>query len=138
MERRPDPRIVKSRSRRPSLQAGTLVDALEPVLAQGGPAEIRRVLKRAARAHGVSVLARETGLTREAIYKALGDQGNPTLDTLSRLLDAMELRLFVRAAPPEERAPRDDWGRKDGRQTSALPGCLSETHDHPQDRPGET
>lgn len=81
-----------------------LADSLEPVFENGDPAEIRRVLKSVARAHGVSVLARETGLTREAIYKALGDHGNPTLDTLSRLLEAMELRLSVRAARAPEKA----------------------------------
>lgn len=87
-----------------SEESDALADSLEPVFESGSPAEIRRVLKRVARAHGVSVLARETGLTREAIYKALGDHGNPTLDTLSRLLEAMELRLSVRAARAPEKA----------------------------------
>jgi probable addiction module antidote protein len=95
---------MTSRPRCLSEESGALADRLEPVFESGSPAEIRRVLKRVARAHGVSVLARETGLTREAIYKALGDHGNPTLDTLSRLLDAMELRLSVRAARVSEKA----------------------------------
>jgi probable addiction module antidote protein len=93
---------MRSRPPYPSEQPDSLARSLEPVFERGDPAEIRRALKHVARAHGVSVLARETGLTREAIYKALGDQGNPTLDTLSRLLDALELRLSVRAAHVED------------------------------------
>ncbi|MGC6328818.1 addiction module antidote protein [Rhizorhabdus sp. FW153] len=92
---------MRSRPPYPPEQPDSLASSLEPVFERGDPAEIRRALKHVARAHGVSVLARETGLTREAIYKALGDQGNPTLDTLSRLLDALELRLSVRAAHVE-------------------------------------
>jgi probable addiction module antidote protein len=109
--------IMTSGPRHLSEGLGVLTDSLEPVLERGDPAEIRQALKRVARAHGVSLLSRETGLTREAIYKALGDHGNPTLDTLSRLLQAMELRLTVRAL----RAPEDAMSDR-GVRASATSG----------------
>jgi len=41
----------------------------------------------------MTLLARETGPTREALYKALGDKENPTLDTLVKVTRALGLRL---------------------------------------------
>lgn len=66
-------------------------------LEDGSPEEIRRALRTVARSHGMSVLARETGLTREALYKALGDNGNPTLDTLLKVTKALGVRLAIAA-----------------------------------------
>lgn len=64
---------------------------------EDGNAELLAVaLGDIARARGVSEFARETGLSREAIYKALAPGGNPTLDTLNRALRALGLRLAVK------------------------------------------
>ncbi len=57
-----------------------------------------------ARAHGMSALASETGLTRPALYKALDASGNPTLKTILATLHAMGLRLSVR---PESTSAAD-------------------------------
>ena len=70
---------------------------LTAVFEDGDTAEIRRALGHVARAHGMSTLARETGLTREALYKALGDNGNPTLDTLLKVTKALGVRLSIAA-----------------------------------------
>lgn len=44
----------------------------------------------AARAHGnMSALSRATGITREGIYKALGESGNPSFATVIKLLNAI-------------------------------------------------
>jgi len=114
---------MRSRPRDLSERPERLASSLEPVFERGDPAEIRRALKHVARAHGVSVLARETGLTREAIYKALGDQGNPTLDTLSRLLDALELRLSVRVAHVEDALAHDCAAAKPEIERRSPPRC---------------
>ena len=48
-----------------------------------------------ARARGMSELARETGLSREALYRGLGENGNPTLQTMLKVLDVFGLRLVA-------------------------------------------
>ncbi|MBB5707091.1 addiction module antidote protein [Sphingopyxis panaciterrulae] len=70
---------------------------LDAYLEDGTSEEIREALKTIARSHGMTLLAKETGLTREALYKALGDKGNPTLDTLVRVTRALGLRLSLAA-----------------------------------------
>ena len=46
---------------------------------------------------GLSKLAETTGLGRESLYKTLSEKGNPQLDTVARLLDALGLQLAVTA-----------------------------------------
>jgi probable addiction module antidote protein len=48
-----------------------------------------------ARSHGISDLARRSGLSRPEIYKALGEDGNPSFETIRSILSAMGLRLTV-------------------------------------------
>jgi probable addiction module antidote protein len=50
-----------------------------------------------ARARGIGKLAAETGLSREALYKATGPDGNPTLATLMGILKATGLQLSAKA-----------------------------------------
>ena len=50
-----------------------------------------------ARARGMMQLARDTGITREGLYKALGDQGNPSLSTVLKVLRALGMRLHIDA-----------------------------------------
>ena len=50
-----------------------------------------------ARARGMTALAAETGLSREALYKAFGENGNPTLDTLLKVTKALGVRLAIAA-----------------------------------------
>jgi probable addiction module antidote protein len=51
-----------------------------------------------ARAQGMTRLARRTGLTRMGLYKALSKDGNPSLDTVLKVLHALGLRLAAKAA----------------------------------------
>ena len=55
-----------------------------------------------ARARGMSDLARSTGLSRETLYKTLSEEGNPTLSTLSKVLDAYGVRISLK--PLHEKA----------------------------------
>ena len=48
-----------------------------------------------ARAQGMTAVARRSGLGRESLYKALSGDGNPSFDTVLRVLDALGLRLTV-------------------------------------------
>ena len=68
---------------------------LEAILEDGDSAEISRALGHVARAIGMSSIATGSGIARPALYKALSEQGNPTLETLTKVLKAMGLRLSV-------------------------------------------
>jgi len=73
---------------------------LEAVLEEAGddPALIAQALGTLARARNISQLARETGLTREGLYKALSADGNPSFSTVIKVAKALGLRLTFRAA----------------------------------------
>ena len=47
---------------------------------------------------GISDLARRSGVSRPGIYKALGEDGNPSFETIRSILSAMGLRLTVEPA----------------------------------------
>ena len=70
---------------------------LDAYLEDGTPEELLAALGTIARSQGMTALARETGISREALYQALSDTGNPTLFTLVRVLKALGLRLAVAA-----------------------------------------
>ena len=63
---------------------------------------IATALGNVARARGMMQLAKQTGLTREGLYKALSADGNPSLDTVLKVLAALGLRL----APQRAERPR--------------------------------
>jgi len=66
-------------------------------LATDDPAFIADALGVIARARGMSQVARDTGLSRESLYRALSAEGNPELSTLMQVIRALGLRLS--AAP---------------------------------------
>lgn len=53
------------------------------------------VLGDVARARNMTELARETGIARETLYKVTRGEGNPTLDTISKLAKALGFRLTL-------------------------------------------
>lgn len=61
-------------------------------------------LRQVAAAHGISDIARRSARGRETLYRTLSAKGNPTLETLLRLLDAAGLKLAVEAKRPKKRA----------------------------------
>ncbi|MEP7455052.1 addiction module antidote protein [Phyllobacterium sp. SB3] len=75
---------------------------LMAVCEDGTASEIARALGSIAKARGVADLARKTGLTRQTLYKALSGQGNPELATISKVADALGLRLTLVRAPKNE------------------------------------
>ena len=70
---------------------------LEAVLEDGDPALIAAALGDIARAKGMSQIARETGLGRESLYKALSPDGNPEFSTVLKVVRALGLRLHAAA-----------------------------------------
>lgn len=58
---------------------------------------IRAALNDIARAQNMSQLAREVGMTREGLYKALSDKGNPSFATVLRITRALGMQLRITA-----------------------------------------
>lgn len=54
---------------------------------------IRAALGDIARARGMAQLARDTGLAREGLYKALSSEGNPEFSTIMKVVNALGLKL---------------------------------------------
>jgi probable addiction module antidote protein len=65
----------------------------------GDPKMIAVALGDVARARGMTQMAHDTGLTREALYRALSPTGNPELGTIVKVLKALGLQLSVRVLP---------------------------------------
>ena len=63
----------------------------------GDAAFIAKALGDIARAKGMAQIARETGLSRESLYKALSGERSPGFDTILKVLKALDLSL--RAEP---------------------------------------
>jgi probable addiction module antidote protein len=59
---------------------------------------VRAALGDIARARGMSQLARDTGLAREGLYKALSPDGNPEFATVMKVIKALGLKLSTHAS----------------------------------------
>jgi probable addiction module antidote protein len=77
-----------------------VVEYLRQVLEEGDPVELGAALGAIARARGMSQLARDTGLSRESLYKSLSGERAPNSDTLFRVMKALGLKLSVQPATP--------------------------------------
>jgi probable addiction module antidote protein len=75
---------------------------IEAALEDGDVSLITHALGDVARATGMSDVARQAGVTREGLYKALSDKGDPRLSTLLGVMRALGLQLTVRAMDAEK------------------------------------
>jgi probable addiction module antidote protein len=64
-------------------------------------AGLARALGDIARAKGMSHVAKQSGLSRESLYRALSADGNPSFATVLKVTKALGLRLHARASGPE-------------------------------------
>jgi probable addiction module antidote protein len=71
---------------------------LEAALEEGDPALVAAALGDIARAKGMTQVARETGLGRESLYKALSAAGNPEFATVMKVVAALGLKLHATPA----------------------------------------
>ena len=71
---------------------------LEAALADGDPRLAVLALGAIARARGMAQTARDAGLGRESLYKALSPQGNPEFATVLKVVRALGLTLHAEAA----------------------------------------
>lgn len=68
---------------------------LDAVLEENDPKLLAAALGDIARARNVSQLAKEVGISREGRYKALSGEGNPAFSTVSKIANALGLRLSI-------------------------------------------
>jgi probable addiction module antidote protein len=61
----------------------------------GDGALVRQALNDIARAYGMTQIAKDTGLGRESLYKALGNGGNPEFATIMKVIKALGLKLHA-------------------------------------------
>ncbi len=84
---------------------------MEAALEQGDPALIAHALGTVARVRGMTQIARDTGMAREALYRALSPEGNPSFSTVLRVMDALGIALTVAPRPASKaRIPRRATG----------------------------
>ena len=84
---------VSEHLRTPREMAAYLEACIED--ANGDAAFIAKALGDIARAKGMSQVARDAGLSRESLYKALSGERSPGFDTILKVIDALGLRLHA-------------------------------------------
>ena len=67
-------------------------------LQEDDPSEVTHALGIIARARGMTEVAKISGLTREALYKALRPNSQPRFDTICRVCNALGVRLVAQAS----------------------------------------
>lgn len=79
---------------------GDIVLYMEAVMEEAGddPAFIARALGTVARARNMSRLAKDVGMSREGLYKALSGEGNPSFATVMKVAHALGMRLTIQPA----------------------------------------
>jgi probable addiction module antidote protein len=68
---------------------------IEAVMELDEPATLLVALRHVAKAHGMAEVARRADMGDKTLFRALSEDGNPTLSTISKVLHAVGLRLSV-------------------------------------------
>jgi probable addiction module antidote protein len=79
---------------------GEIAAYLDACMEEAGDdaAQIAAALGDIARARGMAQLAKDTGISREGLYKALSPDGNPSLATILKVVKALGLKLTTKVA----------------------------------------
>ncbi len=100
---------VAEHLRTPEEMAAYLEACMEE--AEGDAAFIAKALGDIARARGMSQVARDAGVSRESLYKALSGERTPGFDTILKVMTALGLKLHAEAVPipnhAQQGAPTD-------------------------------
>ena len=75
-----------------------IAEYLTIVMKENDPSELTHALGTIARARGMADVARASGLTREALYKALRPNSQPRFDTIARVCTALGVKLVAQVA----------------------------------------
>ena len=77
-----------------------MAEYLTLVLEENDPALLTAALGDIARARGMTEISKASGITREALYKALRPNAQPRFDTVSRVCTALGIKLVAQPAHP--------------------------------------
>lgn len=77
-----------------------IAEYLTIVIEENDPALLAAALGDIARARGMSEIAKASGITREALYKALRPDAKPRFDTINRVCAALGVKLVAQPAHP--------------------------------------
>ncbi|MDP3651627.1 MAG: putative addiction module antidote protein [Rhodoferax sp.] len=72
-----------------------IIEYMRQVLEDGDPNEIGAALGTIARVRGMTQLAKDTGLSRESLYKSLSGDRSPSSDTLLKVIKALGFKLTI-------------------------------------------
>ena len=72
-----------------------IAEYMDEALKTGDAAFVARCLGVVARARGMSQIAREAGVSRESLYRALSEKGNPEFGTILRVVKALGLEMVT-------------------------------------------
>jgi probable addiction module antidote protein len=78
---------------------------LDEIMETGDPSLVSHALGVVARAKGMSQIARDAGVSRESLYRALSADGNPEFSTVYKVIQALGMRLAVEPANAEHEEP---------------------------------
>ncbi len=84
-----------------------IAEYLTIVIEENDPSALADALGTVARAHGMNEIAKASGITREALYKALRAGARPRFDTINRVCAALGVKLVaqpIRAGEPASQA----------------------------------
>lgn len=95
LEVKTKPWSVQDHIKSPERQIGFLEAALELAIAERDPGFFADALGEVAKARGMTEVAKEAGITREGLYKALSKDGDPQVSTLLGVMRALGLRLHI-------------------------------------------
>lgn len=96
---------VSEHLRTPEEMAAYLEACMEE--ADGDAAFIAKALGDIARAKGMSQVARDAGLSRESLYKALSGERTPGFDTILKVVSALGMKLHAELVPMAEHAQEE-------------------------------
>ena len=74
-----------------------MTEYLNQVIADGDDAELAAALGHIARAKGMAEISKSTGIAREALYKALKPNTKPRFDTVSKVINALGMKITIHA-----------------------------------------
>ena len=79
-----------------------IAEYLSLVIEENDPGELAHALGLVARARGMAQIAKDAGIGREALYKALRADASPRFDTIARVCKALGVKLVVQQISPHE------------------------------------
>ena len=78
------------------LNSDFAADYLAAAIAEDDEEFLGEALARVVKAHGATRVAEETGIARQALYKMLSSDGNPSFKNINKLLEAVGLELTIK------------------------------------------